>query len=67
MINIYMSKQHKTIPTEPEEMPVHIEGPEIKQPTDPNIREIPTEAPDNQPPEITPDTPKPDEGVVHPG
>lgn len=67
MIDIYMSKQHQTISAELEEMLAHIVGPEISQPADPNIREIPTEAPDNQPPEITPDMPRHDEGAVHPG
>ncbi|MBL4678557.1 MAG: hypothetical protein JKY70_20520 [Mucilaginibacter sp.] len=50
-----MSKQHKTIPDEPEEMPARVEKPEITEPADPKTREIPEEAPDEIPPEITPE------------
>ena len=53
-----MSKQHTTIPNEPEEMPARTEGPEITEPTDPKTREVPEEAPDEIPPKITPDTEK---------
>ncbi|QXV64151.1 hypothetical protein FPZ42_13485 [Mucilaginibacter achroorhodeus] len=63
-----MSKQHKTIPNEPEEMPAHIEGPEITRPGDPKTPEIPKEAPDDIPSEIIPEPNKDrDDGTVHPG
>ncbi|MFD0792148.1 hypothetical protein ACFQZX_00890 [Mucilaginibacter litoreus] len=60
-----MSKQHNTIPNEPEEMPERNDKPEINKPADPSMPEIPKEAPDDIPPEITPD--QNDEGAVHPG
>ncbi|WP_162499779.1 hypothetical protein [Mucilaginibacter terrigena] len=50
-----MSKQHKTTPNEPEEMPVKKEQPEIKQPHDPKTTEIPEESPDEFPDEVPPE------------
>jgi len=47
-----MGKQHETMPDEPQEAPVQLERPEIKQPSDPGMPEIPREAPQNEPPEI---------------
>ena len=37
-----MGKQHETIPNEPE----------VEQPNDPKVPEVPQEAPQNEPPEV---------------
>jgi hypothetical protein len=58
-----MSKK-RTMPNEPDEMPVNPERPEIRQPTDPGEQEMPEEAPENIPNEI-PDT-EPGEPEVDP-
>lgn len=50
-----MSKQHETIPNEPQEAPVQPEQPEIQQPHDPNTAAVPEEAPQNDPQELPPD------------
>jgi hypothetical protein len=50
-----MGKQHNTIPNEPEEMPVRKDEPEIKQPADPKVPEIPQEDPDRIPDEVPPE------------
>ena len=53
-----MSKQHKTILNEPEEMPREQQLSEIEQPKDPRIQEIPDESPDELPDELPPDETK---------
>ena len=53
-----MGKQHNTIPNEPQEMPVRKEEPQIKQPNDPKIPEIPQEDPERIPVEIPPEDPE---------
>jgi hypothetical protein len=50
-----MSKKHQTIPNEPEEMPVKKDKPEIEQPIDPKVPEVPQENPDELPDEIPPE------------
>jgi len=60
-----MSKQHQTLPGEPEEVPVQPENPEIKKPGDPHEPRTPEEAPQQEPKEI-PDqsSPQPETGPV---
>jgi hypothetical protein len=53
-----MGKQHNTIPNEPQEMPVRKDEPEIKQPNDPKVPEIPQEDPQRIPDEIPPEEPE---------
>jgi hypothetical protein len=53
-----MSKQHKTIPNEPEEMPKEQKLPEIEQPKDPQTQEIPDESPNELPDELPADETK---------
>jgi hypothetical protein len=50
-----MSKKHQTMPNEPEEMPDQQKKPEIEQPGDPKIPEVPQESPDEIPEEIPPE------------
>ena len=59
-----MSKQHNTIPNEPQEMPEREDTPEIKQPTDPKVPEIPPEDPDRVPDEIPPGEISPEKGFT---
>jgi hypothetical protein len=49
-----MSKK-RTMPNEPDEMPVNPERPEIRQPTDPGEPDMPEEGPENIPNELPPD------------
>ncbi|MDN3581064.1 hypothetical protein [Mucilaginibacter flavus] len=49
-----MSKK-RTMPVEPDEMPVNPKNPEIGQPTDPGQPVTPEEAPENIPQELPPD------------
>jgi hypothetical protein len=44
----------KTMPVEPDEMPVQPEKPEIRQPGDPGEPQIPEEAPEHIPQEMPP-------------
>ncbi len=55
LCSLHMSKQHQTIPNQPEEMPVQKPQPEIQQPNDPKTPEIPEESPDELPDEIPPE------------
>ncbi|MFI5162961.1 MAG: hypothetical protein ACHQHN_16890 [Sphingobacteriales bacterium] len=50
----------RTMPIEPDEMPVQKPEPEIKQPNDPGPAGIPQENPERIPVELPPDTSKPD-------
>lgn len=59
-----MSKQHTTIPSEPQEMPERQDTPEIKQPTDPKVPEIPQEDPDRVPDEMPPGEVPPEKGLT---
>ncbi len=56
-----MSKK-RTMPVEPDEMPVNPKSPEISQPTDPGQPVTPEEAPENIPQELPPDEPVQTEG-----
>jgi hypothetical protein len=51
----------RTMPNEPDEMPLHKPEPEIKQPNDPKTPDIPEEHPEREPEELPPSTPSPDE------
>jgi hypothetical protein len=53
-----MGKQRNTIPNEPQEMPVRKDAPEIRQPADPKVPEIPQEDPDWIPDEMPPEDPE---------
>jgi len=53
-----MKKQ--TMPKEPEEIPLQKPEPEIRQPSDPKVPEIPQEDPERMPQELPPDTTNPD-------
>lgn len=60
-----MSKQHQTIPGEPEEAPAEMPKPEIERPADPSQPKAPEEAPNRQPEELPPnEIPKPE---IQPG
>ena len=50
-----MGKQHQTIPNEPIEMPAEKATPEILQPADPQVPEVPQENPDEIPDEVPPE------------
>ena len=49
-----MGKQHNTFPGERPEMPAQQPRPEISQPADPNVPNIPREDPDRTPQELPP-------------
>ncbi len=49
-----MGKQHNTFPGEQPEMPMRQPRPEVNQPSDPNVPEIPQEDPDRMPQELPP-------------
>jgi hypothetical protein len=53
-----MSKQHETIPNEPQESPAQPGKPEIEMPRDPKTPDIPKEAPQQEPREV-PQQPSP--------
>lgn len=60
-----MTKQHQTIPKEPEEAPVKPQKPEIEQPGDPGLPKAPEESPVREPEELPPnEIPKPE---IQPG
>jgi hypothetical protein len=63
-----MGKQHQTIPNEPVEMPAEKERPDIMQPADPHVPEIPQESPDEIPDEVPPEPQQgANNGPVHNG
>jgi hypothetical protein len=47
-----MGKQHDTFPGEQPEMPVRKEGPEVNQPIEPKVPDIPQEDPEQVPDEL---------------
>jgi len=60
-----MGKKHDTFPEEQPEMPVPKERPEITEPADPKMPEIPQEDPQQFPDELPPsDLPKEEPRVI---
>lgn len=64
-----MSKQHETMPNEPEESPAQPGKPEVELPRDPKTPDIPREAPQHEPREMPQEPPlqpgiKPDGGSL---
>jgi hypothetical protein len=57
----------RTIPVEPNEMPVIPEKPEIKPLADPVEPKVPEEVPENIPPEVLPEKPAEPEIITPPG